>query len=402
MPFQYDFATLKQAILFNTVEVLPTDEAQLDQEIQTLVDNANKSGQPIRHYIGFEISGQIHLGTGIMAALKIKKLQEVGVKCSVWLANYHTWLNNKLDGKMETITKVKDEYFKPIFVESCKVVGCDSDLIDFLDADELYFKPNEKGFWFLDYMMKTARNLTLARVNKSVTVTGKQAGEGVEFGILCYPVMQVADAFFLQAHIVHAGIDQRKCHVLMREVALNMDEGFGLKIGEQNIKPIATHHKLLLSLGVSSSDVQKRMSTEITEELKMSKSKPDSAIWVHDSKEEIDRKLKKAYCPMMDKDLNDQENEEIQKFNPILNWSESLIYPAGKNLQVIRPEKFGGDKNYTSFEELKADYFAGNLHPLDLKNAVAKALSDWFTPIREYVEQNPAGLELVKSVTAKK
>jgi tyrosyl-tRNA synthetase len=120
--------------------------------------------------------------------------------------------------------------------------------------------------------------------------------------------MQVADAFFLQAHIVHAGIDQRKCHVLMREVALNMDEGFGLKIGEQNIKPIATHHKLLLSLGVSSSDVQKRMSTEITEELKMSKSKPDSAIWVHDSKEEIDRKLKKAYCPMMDKDLNDQEN----------------------------------------------------------------------------------------------
>lgn len=398
MPFTYDFQTLKEALLFNTIEVLPTDEKQLDSEIQTLVDQANKSGQPIRHYIGYEISGQIHLGTGIMAALKMKKLQEAGVKCSVWFANYHTWLNKKLDGKMETIKKVKNDYFKPVFVESCKVVGCNSDSIDFLDADDLYFKPNERGSWFLDYMMKTAQNLTLARVNKSVTVTGKQAGEGVEFGILCYPVMQVADAFFLQAHIVHAGLDQRKCHVLMREVAMNMDEGFGLKIGDTNIKPIATHHKLLLSLGVSSSDAQKRMSTEITEELKMSKSKPDSAVWVHDSKEEIQRKLKKAYCPMPQESQSQDEILQEQNFNPVLNWSDNLIYPAGKTILVERPEKFGGNKDYTTFKELQNDYFAGTLHPLDLKNGVAKTLADWFNPIREWVELNPAGLELVKSV----
>lgn len=397
MSVQYDFKTLKEAILFNTIEVLPTDEAQLDQEIQTLVDEANKSGEKIRHYIGFEISGQIHIGTGMMTAIKIKKLQDAGVKCTVWLANYHTWLNNKLDGQMKTIIEVKNNYFSPVFKECCVVVGCDVENIDFLGAEEEYFKP-KNGRWFWDYMMKTARNLSLSRVNKSVTITGKQAGESVEFGILCYPVMQVADAFFLQSHLVHAGMDQRKCHVLMREVAPHMNEGFDLKIGQKSIKPIAVHHNLLLSLGVNPDQVSKRMNADNNEELKMSKSKPDSAVWVHDSLEEISRKLKKAYCPMPQLEQNIEIIKEEQKFNPVLNWCEYLVYPADKTISVERPEKFGGNKNYRTYQELETDYLAGNLHPLDLKNAVATTLADWFSPIRTWVEQNPAGLELVKSV----
>ena len=393
----YDFQTLKEAILSNTVEVLPTDEKQLDAELKVLVDEANLSGEPIRHYIGFEISGQIHIGTGMMTAIKIKKLQEAGVRCTIWLANYHTWLNNKLDGKMTTIIEVKNHYFSPVFQECCKIAGCDIENIDFLGAEEEYFRP-KKGNWFWDYMMKTARNLTLARVNKSVTITGKQAGEGIEFGILCYPVMQVADVFFLQAHLVHAGMDQRKCHVLMREVAANMDEGFDLKIGQKSIKPIAIHHNLLLSLGISPEQVSKRMNSDTNEELKMSKSKPDSAVWVHDSLEEISRKLKKAYCPMVAENQTKEEILEEQKYNPTLNWCQFMIYPAGKIVTVERPEKFGGNKTYPTYQELEIDYFAGNLHPLDLKNGVAKTLADWFEPIREWVQKNPEGLELVKSV----
>jgi tyrosyl-tRNA synthetase len=394
----YDFNKLKEAILFNTVEVLPSDEKQFDEELRILVDNANKTGELIRHYIGFEISGQIHIGTGIVTALKLKKLQDAGVRCTIWFANYHTWLNNKLDGKMTTIREVRNQYFKPVFVECCRVLGCDVDKIDFLDADQEYFKQTDNGKSFWDYMMKVAKNLTLARVNKSVTVTGKKEGEGVEFGILCYPVMQVADAFFLQSHLVHAGLDQRKCHVLMREVALSMDEDFGLKIGGQNVKPIAIHHKLLLSLGVTANDVQNRMSSDITEELKMSKSKPDSAIWVHDSAEEIARKLKKAYCPIPNQDHGLEEKTEEQNYNPVLNWCDNLIFPAGKHVFVTRPEKFGGDKNYSNFSELNHDYFNGDLHPLDLKNAVANTLADWFAPIRQHTLNNPAGLLLVQGI----
>ncbi len=398
MAIQYDFDKLKQAILFNTQEVLPTDEEQLDREIQTLVDEANSSNQLIRHYIGFEISGQIHVGTGIMTAIKIKALQEAGVKCSVWFANYHTWLNEKLDGKMETIKQFNDIYFTPVFKKCLEVCDCDVSDVDFLSADELYFEPSEgKSFW--DFMMKSAKNLTLSRVAKSVTITGKQAGDAVEFGMLCYPVMQVADAFFMQTHLVHAGLDQRKCHVLMREVSPKMDEGFDLKIGQKSIKPIAIHHPLLLSLGVAAEQTQSRMTYEGSEEAKMSKSKPDSAIWVHDSCEEMVRKLKKAYCPMPRP--NEQTYEEIeaeQEWNPLLDWSKKMIFPAGKSMTVERKPQWGGNKTYKTFEELQTDYFAGNLHPLDLKNAVANCMAEWFEPIKKFVKEKPKGLEILQSI----
>jgi tyrosyl-tRNA synthetase len=131
---------------------------------------------------------------------------------------------------------------------------------------------------------------------------------------------------------------------------------------------------------------------------KMSKSKPDSAIWVHDSLEEIERKLKKAYCPMVDSNLTLEENKKIQEFNPMLDWAKKMIFKANKVVAVERPEKFGGDKIYTNFIDLQKDYFEGSLHPLDLKNAIAKTLADWFLPVREYILKNPAGLEILKNL----
>jgi tyrosyl-tRNA synthetase len=400
MPFLYDFETVKAAILFNTVEVIPGNAEELDKEIHFLVDNANSSGQEIRHYIGFEISGQIHIGTGLMTALKVKALQSAGIKCSIYLANYHTWLNKKLDGKMDTIIAVKNQYFEPVFKKTCEIVGCDIDLIEFVGAEKLYNSQSSNGYQFLDYMLKAAQNLTLARVSKSITVTGKKQGETVQFALLNYPVMQVADAFFMQTHLVHAGIDQRKCHVLMREVANAMDEGFELKIGDSLIKPIAMHHALLLSLGVDPASVSKRITTDVDDDsMKMSKSKPDSAVWVHDDLVEIQRKLKKAYCPMVKPEQTNEEIENEQKFNPILNWCENLIFKAGKVVEIIRPEKFGGNVSYNSYENLKQDYYTNKLHPMDLKDAVARCLASWFEPILNYTNnEGKAGLDLVKNV----
>jgi tyrosyl-tRNA synthetase len=497
MPFHYDFNTLKAAILFNTVEVLPSNNEQLDQEIHTLVENANSSGEPIRHYIGFEISGQIHIGTGIMSALKIKKLQDAGVKCSLFLADYHTYLNEKLDGKMETIRQVATDYFGPVMLKCCEVVGCKVDEIDIILAASEYQKLVNEQNHFAFYL-KVAKEITLSRVLKSVSIMGKTAGDSVDFGTLCYPVMQVADAFFMQTHLVHAGLDQRKCHVLMRETATKLDEKYSLKIGEKSVKPIAIHHSLLLGLEKPvagnftldeletqsptlerSLEILATTQSEITltengqvlehdetviqdllrvnleaqnkakEVNKMSKSKPDSAIWVHDSFEEILRKLKKAYCPMPEAELVEklkfeinregQENQEFklyfekvllkseqdlsiytnqiinsiqklfsknstyqviksqQEWNPMLDWCKKMIFPAGKIVEIQRPEKFGGDKVYNNYENLELDYFLGNLHPLDLKTGIAKCLADWFAPILEFVKENPESLEFVKN-----
>ncbi|MEI6728113.1 MAG: tyrosine--tRNA ligase [bacterium] len=389
----YDFQTLKEAILFNTVEVLPTDEKQLDQEIQVLVDQANKSGQPIRHYIGFEISGQIHFPGGVYQMLNIARLQAAGVECIIWLADYHTWINKKLDGKIETIRQVAHQYFEPILKKCLEAAGGDPEKLVFLYAQDEYFKKNSKGLSFWDYEFEVEKNITLSRILRSLSITGKEAGESVDYQVTRYPGMQAADVFWHQTHIVQAGLDQRKIYVLARDHAKDLDTDFQLSIGDQKVKPIIFFNELLLGLETPKIDSDVNFETS-----KMSKSKPDSAVWVHDSLEEITRKLRKAYAPMFEEGQSKEEIEAIQKFNPLLDWSKKMIFPAGKTISVERPEKFGGNKDYNTFKELQDDYFAGNLHPLDLKNAAAKTLANWFAPIREWVEANPAGLELVKSV----
>ncbi len=387
MPHTYDLEQLKQAILFNTEEVLPYsgNPEALDKELEILVKAANDSGERIKHYIGFEISGRIHIGTGMATALKIKKLTDAGVQCHIFMANFHTFLNNKLDGKLETINSVASDYFGPVMLKCCEVTSCNMDLVKPVYATDLYAS-KVGGDDYFTFLMNFAKEITLSRVMKSVSITGKEAGDSIEFGTLMYPVMQVADPSFMGVQIVHAGLDQRKCHVLMREAASKVGYKYQLKIGTTAVKPIAIHHSLLLSLSVSGDSDNREVA-------KMSKSKPDSAIWVHDSLPEIQRKLKKAYCPMPTPEQSEEEKETIQAWNPILDWCENLIYPAGQIVGVQREEKFGGDKTYSTFKELKQDYYHGKLHPLDLKNGVANCLANWFEPIREFVNENPKGLE---------
>lgn len=387
----YHKDTLLKALTNFAAENFPTNQPELATEVENLVNLANQTGSKIRHYIGFEISGQIHLGTGMAAALKIKDLTLAGVECNIWLADYHTYLNKKLDGKLETIRAVAKEYFGPVMLECCRLVGADMNLVNLLYADEVYSKPKNERTIF-DYLLVFAKELTLNRVLKSISITGKEAGEATDFGTLIYPVLQTADPFFMDCQIVHAGMDQRKCHVLMREVALKMEPDFALQIDQTKLKPIAVHHSLLhgLTEPTINSDGQKEVA-------KMSKSKPNSAIWVQESEPEIRSKIKKAYCPMPQESQTEEEKLEEQKLNPLLNWCQYLIYPAGLQIELIRPEKFGGNKKYDEFTSLLADYLAGKIHPLDLKEAMAQVLVDWLKPLRELAQGN-SGLEILKKL----
>jgi tyrosyl-tRNA synthetase len=244
----YDFKKLKSAILFNTVEVLPTDEKQLDQEIQNLVDLANSSGQKIRHYIGFEISGQIHFPGSVYQMLNIAKLQDAGVECMVWLADYHTKINKKLDGKMKTIRAVAEQYFEPVLRKCLEVAGGNSKSLTVLYAKDEYFRKNDDDLSFWDFEFEIEGNITLSRILRSLSIAGKEGGESVDYQVTRYPGMQAADVFWHQSHIVQAGLDQRKIYVIARDNSYNLNPEFQLKLGEKSVKPIALFNELLLGL----------------------------------------------------------------------------------------------------------------------------------------------------------
>ena len=69
-----------------------TEEIMTEEDLKLLLDSRTK----IKHYIGFEISGKIHLGTGLMCMSKVKDFMDAGIDCSIFLADWHSWINYKL------------------------------------------------------------------------------------------------------------------------------------------------------------------------------------------------------------------------------------------------------------------------------------------------------------------
>jgi len=114
--------------------------------------------------------------------------------------------------------------------------------------------------------------------------------------------------------------------------------------------------------------------------LKMSKSKSNSAIFVHDSPNEIRNKIKKAYGP-----------PKIIEYNPLINWVKILVFWGEKELKegfkIERPEKFGGNVTYYKVDDLIDDYKNEKLFPLDLKNGLSEWLIKKLEPARIHFEK---------------
>ncbi len=356
-----------------------TEEVLTEESLKQLVE----SDTPLKHYIGFEISGKIHLGTGLMCMLKVKDLQEAGVECNIFLADWHSWINNKLGGDMEVIQDVAVNYFKEGLKASLECVGGDSEDVNFILGSELY-EENEE-YWRT--VIDISKNTTLSRMKRSITIAGREEGESVDFATLIYPPMQVADIFSQGINIAQAGTDQRKAQVIARDVAGKLEHS-PLKDKDGNIiKPSVIHHHLILGLGKPPKwPISEEERDELWTDLKMSKSKPKTCVYIHDSPDDIREKLKDAFCP----------EGEIE-FNPVLDWCEHLIMPLVDEIKVERPEKYGGDVVYETYEEVEKDFEQEELHPLDLKEAVAEELIDILEPAREHFNK-PEINEMLKEM----
>lgn len=331
---------------------------------------------PLRHYIGLEISGRLHLGTGLMCMQKVRDLQQAGVRCTIFLADWHTWINDKLGGDREKIKKVAVGYFKEGLKASLAALGGDPEALDFVLGSELYH--HNDTYW--ETLIEVGKNTTLNRILRSVSIMGRGEGESIDFAKLIYPPMQVADVFILRANIAQGGMDQRKAHVIARDVA-NMLTISPLRDAEGTvIKPIAVHHHLLLGLDKPPQwPVDADKLRELRTAMKMSKSKPKSAVFIHDTPDEIRGKMRKAFCPPPADGI---------EFNPVLDWAEHLIYRNGQTLFVARTPENGGNLTFERYEDLAAAYSEGSLHPMDLKNAMSESLIALLEPVRQHFEDH--------------
>jgi tyrosyl-tRNA synthetase len=331
----------------NPIEIITTntEETITKEELEIVLKKPNP-----RAYIGFEPSGTVHLGWKICTN-KIKDFIKCGFNFTILLADWHAYINDKLDGDIDKI-KLCGKYMEDCFA----AMGVHKNDVKFIYASDYVGDPN---YWEL--VLKTSKATSVARVKRAMDIMGRDAEEAEkDLSKLFYPAMQVSDIFYLKLDVAYGGTDQRHAHMLARDVSK--------KLGIT--PPVAIHTPLLTGLQAGG-----RMDPI---ESKMSKSKPDSMISIHDSPEDVKNKIKKAFCP---------EKQNIG--NPILEICRYIIFPELKgNVFIIeRPEKYGGNLEFSTFEELESKYIQG-LHPLDLKNSTIHYINNIIEPIRTYFDKN--------------
>jgi tyrosyl-tRNA synthetase len=342
----------------------PTEEVLTMDDLRHLLETEE---HPIA-YNGWEPSGLVHLGTGVICAYKMKDFAEAGIRFKAYLSTWHAWLNNKMGGDLKLIRKAAD-----LFKHSWIALGVPKDRIEFIYSDALY---DDLNYWAKT--VTVAKNLTIARTRRTLEIAGRKETEAKCVSDFLYTPMQVADIFHLEVKICQLGMDQRKANVVARELGERL--GFW--------KPICVHHHLLQGLEKPAIwPVPEGREREALSSAKMSKSKPETCVFLYDLPEEIKQKMTRTFCP-----------EKTTEFNPVLDVCKHIIFRERKTFIVDRPTKYGGKIEFQGFEELETAYKRGDLHPQDLKNAVAKELAVILEPVRRYFENNREARECLNAV----
>ena len=288
-----------------------TEEIVTEEEMKALL----KKKKSPRVYCGYETNGPLHLGH-FVTITKLMDLQKAGFHVVILLADVHALLNRK--GQEEEIKKEVENWKKTI-----KAIGIKAEVV--VGSDFEFSKEYQMD------VMKLAQDATINRGLRSMQEIARDV-QNATISQLWYPLMQVVDIKHLKLDVALGGLEQRKIHMIGRDMAKTLEHNY-----------VAIHTPLITSLKGPGQ--------------KMSKSIPGSGISVTDSLDEIKKTIKDAYCP--EKEIKD---------NPILQMMRLIIFPKFSEIEIKRPDKFGGNLKFEHYSELEKTYVAGKLHPLDLKN----------------------------------
>ncbi|KAK4687343.1 phosphoribosylaminoimidazole-succinocarboxamide synthase, partial [Tremellales sp. Uapishka_1] len=198
---------------------------------------------------------------------------------------------------------------------------------------------------------------------------------------LLYPGLQSLDEQYLDVDFQFGGVDQRKIFMYAAHYLPKL--GYSKR----------AHLMNAMVPGLSGG--------------KMSSSDPKSKIDFLDTPAEIKSKLKSAICTPGVVEGNGVlaflktvlipvqelwEEQAREKGQATSRGEETFVTanaPEGTVFSIARPEKYGGDIHYGSYQGMEAAYAKEELHPLDLKNGVTDALVTLLSPIRAAFDADP-------------
>jgi len=359
------------------------------KELQSLILSKGRGtpddGPRIRLYDGFEPSGRMHIAQGLLKSVNVNKCTADGTHSTFcfWVADWFALMNDKMGGDLQKIVIV-GKYL----IEVWKAAGMDLSNVEFRWASE-EITDNAHIYWPI--MLDVARRFNVTRIKKCCQIMGRLEGNLTAAQVL-YPLMQCTDVFFLKADICQLGVDQRKVNMLAREYC---------DAAKKKYKPVILSHHMLYGLKKGQE--------------KMSKSDPDSAIFMEDTVEDVRRKITKAYCPTAEEGGAAGEEEkttaesgdagkesmhltEDTLKNPILDYVQHIVMsPPGATFTCATCTAPEGH-TYDKYEAVKEDFLAGNITPDQLKEGLIESLNTLLQPVRDHFTNDETAKGLLEQV----
>lgn len=323
-----------QLVTRNTAEVLTLEDLR-----KLLQEKRSPSA-----YLGIATTGPFHMGYLIPLG-KLFDFSRAGIKNKILLADVHAALDD-LKCSWEELEN-RAEYYK----KCIELVFPWEETPVFVQGSSYQLKKEYQ----LD-VLKLSTMSTISRTTRAASEVTRMKNPKVSE--LIYPIMQALDEEYLGIDIQLGGHDQRHIMAYAREYLPHL----GYKSRVEVMTPLVVSLK---GPGV-----------------KMSASIPESSIKVYESEKSIHEKLRNAYCPL-----------GIVQDNPVLQLAKYIVFPVHGKLKIERDKKFGSDFVYNEYSELEKDFVAKSLHPLDLKAAIGKELTETFVKVRKYFEKNPDALQ---------
>ena len=271
--------------------------------------------------------------------MKVADFLRAGVKVKILLADIHA----ALDSVPWDVLEKRYKYYEIAVHTILDTIGVDRSKLEFV-----------KGSTFQlggDYSLDLLKLSTLATVNSAKHAAAEvvKLGDSPKLSGVIYPLMQALDEQYLSVDAQFGGMDQRKIMVFAREYLPKINYKARIELINPLIRGL---------VGV-----------------KMSSSVENSKVDLMDGEKVVSKKLNKADCIAGDAD------------NGIMALAQYLIFvlkgDKGEDFVIQRPEKYGGDLTFKSYDELENAFVKEELHPLDLKMGVAAELNKLLAKFRE-------------------
>lgn len=332
---------------------LITKDLQEVLNAQIIKEVLEKNERPLKIYWGTAPTGKPHCGY-FVPMIKLAHFLKAGCEVTVLMADLHAYLDN-MKAPLEVV-EYRAKYYTAVVKTILRSINVPIEKLKFVVGRDYQLTPE----YVMD-LFKLSNRVSQNDAKRAGADVVKQVANPLLSGLI-YPLMQALDEQYLDVDAQFGGVDQRKIFVLAEE---NLP-GVGYK------KRAHLMNKMVPGLGQGG---------------KMSASDPNSKIDVVEDPKVVKKKIGAAFC-----------EPKVVADNGLIAFLENIVQPiqelkTGKDgvldFHIDRPEKYGGPITYTSMEQLKADYAADILKPVDLKAGVTDRINELLAPIRAAFDADP-------------